>query len=61
MLKRGTLIDASLVRSAVSPPAPPSDPLPPDADGRPASKLFKSSLDPDAGWTKQENKLFFVY
>jgi IS5 family transposase len=61
VLKRGTLIDASLVRSAVNAPAPPIDPLPPDADGRPASKLVKSPLDPDAGWTKQENVRFFGY
>lgn len=61
VLKRGTLIDASLVRSAVNAPAPPADPLPPDADGRPASKLVKSPLDPDAGWTKQENRRFFGY
>ena len=63
VLKRGTLIDASLVRSAVNLRLRrPSHPLPPDADGRPASKLVKSSLDPDAGWTvKQENKRFFGY
>jgi hypothetical protein len=36
VLKRGTLIDASVVRSAVDP------------DGRPASKLVKSAADPDA-------------
>src|SRR5690242_21450725 len=35
VLKRGTLIDASLVRSAVNPPAPPDVPPPPDAEGRP--------------------------
>jgi transposase len=46
VLKRGTLIDASLVRSAVNPPAPPAETLPPDADGRPASKLVKSPHDP---------------
>lgn len=61
VLKRGTLIDASLVRSAVNPPAPPSEPLPPDADGRPASKLVKSPLDPDASWTRKEGKYFFGY
>jgi IS5 family transposase len=61
VLKRGTLIDASLVRAAVNPPAAPADPLPPDADGRPASKLVKSPLDPDAGWTKQENRRVFGY
>jgi IS5 family transposase len=61
VLRRGTLIDASLVRSAVNPPAPPEVPLPPDADGRPASKLVKSKLDPDAGWTQKEGKYFFGY
>jgi IS5 family transposase len=61
VLKQGTLIDASLVRSAINPPGPPEAPLPPDADGRPASKLVKSELDPDAGWTKQQNKRVFGY
>lgn len=61
VLKRGTLIDASLVRAAVNAPAPPSTPLPPDADGRPASKLVKNPLDPDAAWTKKEGKYFFGY
>jgi IS5 family transposase len=61
VLKRGTLIDASLVRSAVNPPAPPADPLPPDADGRPASKLVRSPLDPDATWTKQQSKRVLGY
>lgn len=48
VLKRGTLIDASLVRAAVNPPDPPAVAPPPDADGRPASKLVPSPLDPDA-------------
>ena len=61
ILKRGTLIDASLVRSAVNPPPPPEVPPPPDADGRPASKLVKSPLDPEAAWTKKEGKYFFGY
>lgn len=61
VLKRGTLIDASLVRAAVNAPAPPSTPLPPDADGRPASKLVKNPLDPDAAWTKKEGKYFYGY
>jgi IS5 family transposase len=61
VLKRGTLIDASLVRSAVNPPAPPEPPLPPDPDGRPASKLIKSELDPDAAWTRKEGKYIFGY
>jgi IS5 family transposase len=61
VLKRGSLIDASLVPAAVNPPAPPADPLPPDADGRPGNKLVKSPLDPDAGWTKCEGEHFFGY
>jgi len=61
VLKRGTLIDASLIRSAVNPPAPPATPLPPDADGRPGSKLVSSPLDPDAAWSKKEGKYFFGY
>jgi IS5 family transposase len=61
VLKRGTLIDASLIRSAVNPPEPPAETLPPDADGRPANKLVKSPHDPDAAWTKKEGKYFFGY
>jgi IS5 family transposase len=61
VLKRGTLIDASLVRAAVNAPAPPTTPPPPDVDGRPASMLVKNPLDPDAAWTKKEGKYFFGY
>jgi IS5 family transposase len=61
VLKRGTLIDASLIRSAVNPPEPPDTHLPPDADGRPASKLVKSARDPDAAWTKKDGKYAFGY
>ena len=61
VLKRGTLIDASSGRSAVNPPEPPDGALSPDPDGRPASKLVKSPHDPDATWTRKENKYFFGY
>jgi IS5 family transposase len=61
VLKRGTLIDASLVASAVNPPPVPSQPLPPLPDGRPASKLVRSLLDPDAAWTRQEKRRVFGY
>lgn len=61
VLKRGTLIDASLVRSAVNPPKPPAGILPPDADGRPASKLVRSPLDPEAAWTHKEGQYYFGY
>lgn len=60
VLKHGTLVDATLIRSAVNPPAPPADP-PPDADGRPGSKLVRSPDDPEAAWTKKEGRHFFGY
>lgn len=61
VLKKGTLIDASLVPAAVNKPAPPEQELPPDADGRPGSKLVRSSLDPDAAWTKKDGRRHFGY
>jgi transposase, IS5 family len=60
VLKRGTLIDATLIRSAVNPPPPPAA-LPPDADGRPASKLMRHAADPEAAWTHKEGRYFFGY
>lgn len=61
VLKKGTLIDASLVPAAVNKPAPPEEDLPPDADGRPGSKLVRSPLDPDAAWTKKDGRRHFGY
>jgi IS5 family transposase len=61
VLKKGTLIDASLVPAAVNKPAPPQGDLPPDADGRPGSKLVRSALDPDAAWTKKDGRRHFGY
>lgn len=61
VLRQGTLIDASLIRSAVNPPAVPDAPLPPDPDGRPASKLIKNMHDPDAAWTRKDGKYWFGY
>jgi IS5 family transposase len=61
VVKRGTLIDATLIPSAVNPPEPPAGPMPCDEDGRPASKLVKSPIDPDAAWTKKESRYRFGY
>lgn len=61
LLKQGTLIDASLVPSAVKAPKRPDGPMPPDETGRPASKLVGSELDRDAAWTKKEGKYYFGY
>jgi IS5 family transposase len=60
VLKRGTLIDATLIRSAVN-PLPPAHDQPPDATGRPASKLIANPADADAAWTKKEGRHFFGY
>lgn len=61
VLKQGTLIDASLIPAVVNKPAPPEGELPPDADGRPGSKLVRSPLDPDAAWTKKDGRRHFGY
>lgn len=54
VLKQGTLIDATLVESAVRPP--PSGSTPREVESR-------SRLDPDANWTRQGKgrRLFFGY
>jgi transposase, IS5 family len=61
VLRKGTLIDASLVPAAVNKPAPPAGDLPVEADGRAASKLVRSALDPDAAWTKKNGVRHFGY
>lgn len=50
ILRRGTLIDATLIDSAIAPP-------PPDAPGR----GMRSDKDPDARWTKKGGKATFGY
>lgn len=61
VLKQSTLIDASLIPAAVNAPKKPDVPLPPDQDGRPASKLVRSEHDPDAAWTRKEGSYYFGY
>ncbi|WP_199752529.1 IS5 family transposase [Bradyrhizobium sp. RP6] len=61
VVRRGTLIDASLIPAAVKPPKPPEDPQPPGPDGREPSKLVHSKRDPDARWTKKSGKRYFGY
>lgn len=61
VLKEGTLVDATLIPAAVNAPEKPRQPLPPGPDGKPASKLVKSELDPDAAWTRKGDKHFFGY
>jgi IS5 family transposase len=57
VLKQGTLIDASLIPSAVNAPDKPEEPLPPGPDGKPQSKLVRSELDKDAAWTRKGKTL----
>jgi len=61
VLKEGTLIDASLIPAAVNAPKKPREPLPPEPDGRPASKLVRSKFDPQAAWTRKAGRHFFGY
>jgi IS5 family transposase len=58
IVRQGTLIDASLVRSQSQPPPPPrgSDVTDPDA-----SKLVKSEREPDADWTRRGSQRIFGY
>lgn len=61
VVRRGTLIDASLIPAVVKPPKPPEDPQPPGPDGLAPSKLVNSKRDPDARWTKKGGKRYFGY
>jgi IS5 family transposase len=61
VLKKGTLIDASLVPAAVNKPAPPHGDLPADSAGRAGSKLVRHALDPDAAWTRKRGRRYFGY
>lgn len=62
IVKKGTLIDASLIAAqAAVPPVPvaPEEPAAPDA--APPSQLVKSETDPDAGWTRRGRRRVFGY
>ena len=61
VLRRGTLIDASLVASVARPPAKPQEPQPPGPDGRAPSKLVNSRYDPEARWTRKGGRYHFGY
>jgi IS5 family transposase len=61
ILKRGTLIDATLVAAqAVAPPPPPVEPGRAPGEEAP-SRLVRSTIDPDAGWTRRGARRFFGY
>ena len=42
-------------------PAPPAGEPLVEADGRAASKLVRSPLDPDAAWAKKQGRRYFGY
>ena len=61
MLRKGMLIDASLVPAAVNPPKKPKEPLPPGPDGEVPSQLVNSPRDPEAQWAKKGGRRYFGY
>lgn len=61
ILRKGTLIDASLIAAQAHPPAKPKDVPPTPAGERPKSLLERSMIDPDAGWTRRGFKRVFGY
>lgn len=61
VLRRGTLIDATLVEAAVRRPKPPAEAAPVAPGIRPPSKLVRSPLDPEAAWTKKGGRRYFGY
>jgi transposase, IS5 family len=61
-VKKGTLIDASLIAAQAAVPPKPVAPAEPPAPGAvPPSLLVKSATDPDAGWTRRGKRRFFGY
>ncbi len=61
IVRKGTLIDASLIGAQARPPAVKMQETSAVPGERPASKLVKSEIDPDAGWTKRGFKRVFGY
>lgn len=71
LVRKGTLIDASLVEAQVKRPRKPEDATAPAAAGdtpaaeaappRPASKLVASPTDPEATWAKKGSRRYFGY
>lgn len=61
-VKKGTLIDASLIAAqAAVPPKPAAAAEPPAPGAVPPSLLVKSETDPDASWTRRGKRRFFGY
>jgi IS5 family transposase len=61
IVRKGTLIDASLIVAQARPPAVKAQETPAVPGKRPASRLERSQIDPDAGWTKRGRRRIFGY
>jgi IS5 family transposase len=61
IVRKGTLVDASLIAAQARPPAVKAQETPAVPGTRPTSKLVKSEIDPDAGWTKRGGRRIFGY
>ncbi len=62
VIRKGTLVDASLIAAqAVAPPKPAAPAEPPVPGAPPPRQLVKSETDPDAGWTRRGRRRFFGY
>jgi transposase, IS5 family len=61
ILRKGTLVDATLVEAQAARPKPPKDQAPVPSGEKPKSLLVKSKVDPDAGWTRRGSVHHFGY
>lgn len=61
VLRHGTLIDSTLVAAQAAPPPPPPRIEPAREDEEVPSRLVRSPLDPDAGWTRRGGRRCFGY
>lgn len=61
ILRQGTLIDATLVEAQAARPRPPKEQQETPPGERPPSKLVRSTVDPDADWTRRGGRRHFGY
>lgn len=61
ILRQGTLIDATLVEAQAARPRPPQEQAAAPPGEPPPSKLVRSTVDPDADWTRRGGRRHFGY
>jgi transposase, IS5 family len=61
ILRKGTLVDATLVAAQAARPKPPKNPDPAAKGEKPKSLLVNSETDPDARWTRRGSVRHFGY